>query len=207
MSTMPRREMIGRSARTLAALACSTQLAPLFAAPEQRGFKIGACEWSLRKSDPSCFEVAKAIGLDGVEVDLGRVANNLHLRQPEVQQAYREAARRQGLEIASLATAEFNNIGLKSEPRAAIWLLDAIEVARNLGLKVVLVAQFYKGELKDDKPGIDRTVELLKELAPRAHDFTEKLSEVVSTADRAAFDRAVTLLTQRTTELVAKGDR
>jgi sugar phosphate isomerase/epimerase len=160
--------MIGRSARTLAALACSTQLAPLFAAPEQRGFKIGACEWSLRKSDPSCFEVAKAIGLDGVEVDLGRVANNLHLRQPEVQQAYREAARREGLEIASLATAEFNNIGLKSEPRAALWLLDAIEVARNLGLKVILVAQFYKGDLKDDKPGVDRTVELLKELAPRA---------------------------------------
>ena len=30
-----------------------------------------------------------------------------------------------------------------------------------------------------------------EELAPRAREFTEKLSEVVTAADRAAFDRAV----------------
>src|SRR5262245_3270538 len=46
-----------------------------------------------------------------------------------------------------------------------------------------------------------------EELAPRAREFTDKLSEVVSASDRAAFDRAVLLLTQRCSELVAKGDR
>jgi DNA-binding MarR family transcriptional regulator len=46
-----------------------------------------------------------------------------------------------------------------------------------------------------------------EELAPRAREFTEKLSEVVSASDRAAFDRAVALLTQRSAELVAKDDR
>jgi DNA-binding MarR family transcriptional regulator len=46
-----------------------------------------------------------------------------------------------------------------------------------------------------------------EELAPRARDFTEKLSEVVSAEDRAAFDRAIALLTQRSAELVAKGAR
>jgi DNA-binding MarR family transcriptional regulator len=46
-----------------------------------------------------------------------------------------------------------------------------------------------------------------EELAPRAREFTEKLSEVVSASDRAAFDRAVALLTQRSAELVAKGDQ
>ncbi len=170
MSTaaLSRRQMISRTARLGAALAFSSSLAPLLAAPQDRGFKIGACEWSLRKSDPSCFEVAKRIGLDGVEVDIGRAADNLRLRRPDVQQAYLAAAKQSGLEIASLATAELNNIGLKSEPRAAIWLLDAIDVARALGVKVILVAQFYKGDLKGDKPGVDRTVDLLKELAPRA---------------------------------------
>ena len=43
-----------------------------------------------------------------------------------------------------------------------------------------------------------------EELAPRARDFTEKLSEVVTGSDRDAFDRAVALLTQRSAELVAK---
>jgi DNA-binding MarR family transcriptional regulator len=46
-----------------------------------------------------------------------------------------------------------------------------------------------------------------EELAPRAREFTEKLSEVISASDRTAFDRAVALLTQRSAELVAKGGR
>lgn len=158
---MTRRKMLS----TLGALAA---IAPMLAAPESRRFKIGACEWSLRKADPSCFAVAKEIGLDGVELDMGRAANQMKLRRPEVQQGYLEAARRSELEIASIAIAEMNNVGLKSEPRAAIWLHDSIGVATALGVKVILVAQFFAGDLQGDKIGIDRTVDLLKELAPRA---------------------------------------
>jgi sugar phosphate isomerase/epimerase len=92
----------------------------------------------------------------------------MHLRQPAVQRAYLKAARQNGLAIASLALAELNIIPLKSDPRAAIWLLDSMAVARALGVKVILVAQFFHGDLKGDKEGIDRTVEILRELAPRA---------------------------------------
>ena len=67
---LSRREMLSHTA-TAAALALGSPFAPLFAAPEKRWFKIGACEWSLGKADPSCFEVAKKIGLDGVQVDMG----------------------------------------------------------------------------------------------------------------------------------------
>lgn len=163
-----RREMIGRTTQLAATLAFGSALAPLLAAPGGRGFKIGAPEWSLRKTDPSCFEVARDIGLDGVQVNLGSAGDQMHLRQPAVQQAYLAAARQNGLEIASLALAELNNIPLKSDPRAAIWLLDSLAVAQALGVKVILVAQFFHGELKGDKEGTDRTVGLLKELAPRA---------------------------------------
>jgi sugar phosphate isomerase/epimerase len=152
----------------VAALAFSKSVAPLFASPTGQKFKIGACEWSLRKSDPSCFAVAKEIGLDGVQVDMGRAANRMQMRSGDVQRAYLEAARKAGVEIASLAIAEMNNIPLKSEPRAAIWLQDAIGVATALGVKIVLIAQFFNGDLKGDKIGTDRTVEVLKELAPRA---------------------------------------
>src|SRR5436190_15760965 len=40
------------------------------------------------------------------------------------------------------------------------------------------------------------------ELAPRALEFTQKLSEVVAPADRAAFDRAMAALTERSAKLV-----
>jgi DNA-binding MarR family transcriptional regulator len=45
-----------------------------------------------------------------------------------------------------------------------------------------------------------------EELAPRALEFTERLSEVVPPADRAAFERAVMLLTERSAKLVGNRD-
>jgi DNA-binding MarR family transcriptional regulator len=42
------------------------------------------------------------------------------------------------------------------------------------------------------------------EAAPIALDFTNRLSEVVAPSDRAAFDRAVRLLTERSAELVVE---
>src|SRR5437899_8551002 len=41
-----------------------------------------------------------------------------------------------------------------------------------------------------------------EELAPRALEFTARLSEVVTAADRVAFDRAMTALTERSAKLV-----
>jgi sugar phosphate isomerase/epimerase len=163
-----RRQWLKNGAMASSAILFSKAITPLLNGASSRRFKIGACEWSLGKSDPSCFDVAKEIGLDGVQVDMGRASNRLHLRKPEVQKAYIEAAKRTGLEIASLAMAELNSIPLKSEPCAAIWVLDSISVAQALGVTVILIAEFGNGELKGDKKSIDRTVAALKELAPRA---------------------------------------
>lgn len=165
---LTRRQMLRRASRAAAAVLFGSGLAPLFAAPQQRGFKIGACEWSLRRADPTCFEVAKRIGLDGVQVDMGRAKDDLKLRRSEVQRAYLEAAKHTGLEIASLAMAELNNVALKSEPVAALWVRDGIDVTKMMGLRVLLVAQFHNGDLKGDKSGVDHTVAVLKELAPCA---------------------------------------
>lgn len=164
-----RRAFLARGLGTACGLAAGATLPRALAEGAGRGFKIGACEWSLRKADPSCFKVAKEIGLDGVQVNLGSEGDGLHLRRPEVQRAYREAARAEGLEIASLAVAEFNNVNLATEPRAAVWLLDALEAARALEVRVVLVAMFYRGEvLPSDEAAVGRLVGLLKEVAPRA---------------------------------------
>lgn len=165
---LDRRQMITRTGSALLAALCAPAVAPLLADADKRGFKIGACDWSLRKPDPSCMALAKQIGLDGVQINMGNAENRMWLRRPEVQKAYLDAAAQNGVEIGGLALGELNNIPLKSDPRAAVWLVDAIDVAKALGVKVILVAQFYKGDLKNDPAGIGRTVELLQEIAPRA---------------------------------------
>lgn len=70
-----------------------------------RIFPIGACDWSLnRMQDVSALEVAKAIGLDGVQVSFGSVGVKYDLRKPDVQNAYREASDKLGVEKDYLRT-------------------------------------------------------------------------------------------------------
>lgn len=164
-----RRTFLRRTGIGLAAALGLSDMAPLWAAPGSRGFQIGACDWSIGKaSDVEALSVAREIGLDGVQVSLGSEANDMHLRKPEVQQAYREASARTGVAVASLAIGELNNVPFKSDPRTVPWVRDSVEVLRAMNLRVVLLAFFHRGDLRDDKAGTDETVRRLKEIAPAA---------------------------------------
>lgn len=167
--TITRRAMLRRSAQTAAGLAFAASCAPLFARNEERRFKIGACDWSIGKMDnPAAFEVAKEIGLDGVQVSLGTVANPTHLREPEVQREFKGAAKKAGIQIASLAIGELNEIPYKSDPRTVEWVSTSIDVCQALGLKTVLLAFFSNDDLRDDPAGVDEVVRRLKAVAPKA---------------------------------------
>src|SRR5437879_4986696 len=150
-------------------LAFSAPMGPVLAAQGTPRIRIGACDWSLgKKATPACFEFAKAIGLDGVQVSMGSASDDMKLRRPEVQQQFKEAARASGVEIASLAIGEMNNTPYKSDPRTEAWVSDCVEVMQALGVKVVLLAFFGKGDLVGDKEGTDEVVRRLKKVAPRA---------------------------------------
>ncbi len=165
-----RRTMLTRTAQAATAAAIASRWEPLLAAPKGRWFKIGACDWNLRKmSDPAAFDVAKEIGLDGVQVSLGTTANGMHLCKPEIQQAYREAMKRTGLEIGSIAIGECNRVPLKSDPRAAKWLSDSIDVCKAMGLTVTMPACFGAGDLDMSKAAeIDHLVKVLKDCSAKA---------------------------------------
>ena len=162
-----RRRFLVRSAQATALAAFASSLTPLFAGPDSRRFKIGACDWSMgKRSDPAALDLAKQIGLDGVQIDMGTIGNDMHLRRPEVQKAYIEASKRTGMEIASMAEAEFWQAPLKTDPRAARWLSDSIDVCTALGMKVTMPACF---ELDmNDKAGIDHAVGIFKSVAKKA---------------------------------------
>jgi sugar phosphate isomerase/epimerase len=136
-----------------------------------KGFLIGACDWNLGKmSDPGSFAVARQIGLDGVQVSLGTAKNDMHLRKPEVQKAFLQAARKNKVKIASLAIGELNNVPYKSEPQTEQWVSDCVDVCKAMKVKVVLLAFFGKGDLRNDPKGVDAVVKRLKKVAPKARD-------------------------------------
>lgn len=131
--------------------------------------KIGACDWSIGGlSKVEALQTARKIGLDGVQVSLGTLANNMQLRRPEIQQQYREMAAGTGVEIGGLAIGELNNIPYKSDPRTEEWVSDSIEVAQQLGCKVILLAFFGKGDLKNDDAGQKEVIRRLRKVAAKA---------------------------------------
>ncbi len=171
-----RRDVLRRGAQAAALAAMAGRMAPLFAAPSSRWFKIGACEWNLGKADPSSLDVAKSIGLDGIQVDTGSPGAGLPLLKPEVQQGYLEAAKRTGMGIASIAMGALNSVPLKSDPRAAQWLMQALDACKAMGLIVVMPACFGNGDLDMAKTAeIDHLVGVLKEATAKA----EKLGLVI----------------------------
>ena len=133
------------------------------------GFLIGACDWNLGKmGDAGSFAVAKQIGLDGVQVSLGTAKNDMHLRRPEIQKQFIEAAKKSDVKIASLAIGELNNIPYKSDPRTEEWVSGSIDACKALKAKVVLLAFFGNGDLRGDKKGTAVVVERLKKVADKA---------------------------------------
>ncbi len=172
-SHITRRKMMTNTARAVAGLTLTASCAPLAKRPSaetcDRGFKIGVCDWTIgKRTDPAALEMAKRIGLDGVQVDFGRGENDLPLCNLQLQKTYLAEAKKHNIEIASLALGVLNNVPYKSDPRAERWVAESIDVCKAMGVGVVLVAFFSKADLRNDKEGTDVVVRRLRAVAPKA---------------------------------------
>jgi L-ribulose-5-phosphate 3-epimerase len=164
--------MMAGTVRAAAGLALTCSCAPSLKREQTKaptGFKLGICDWTIGKTaNPGSFEIAKRIGLDGVQVDFGSGENSLPLFDEQLQQDILDAARTQKMEIASLAMGVLNNVPYKSDPRAERWVRRGIEVAETMGAKIILLAFFGNGDLKGDEQGTNEVVQRLRQVAPDA---------------------------------------
>jgi L-ribulose-5-phosphate 3-epimerase len=162
-----RRELIVKGAQVASAGVAGVPW--LQAKTAQAGFKIGACDWTLgKRADPAALVMAKRLGLDGIQVDVGGPKNGMPVLKAEVQKLYLETAAKQQVEIGSLAIGSLNDVPYKSDPRAEQWVSDSIDACQALGVKVVLLAFFAKGDLLNDPEGVAAVVQRLRKVAPKA---------------------------------------
>ncbi len=129
--------------------------------------KLGMCDWSLRSRDAASVPLAKKLGLDGLQIQMGDPKAGVPLRRAEVQKQYLDAARLHGVAIPSICPLFLNQLPLFAEPVTALWLLDSIAVARNLGAPVIMLPFFGNGELREPWQ-IDRTVDVARQAARHA---------------------------------------
>jgi L-ribulose-5-phosphate 3-epimerase len=166
-----RRGLMVNAARAAAALTLTSSCALVGQrkAKAAAGFKIGVCDWTIGKTaNPASFELAKKIGVDGVQVDFGRAEDNLPLFDADLQKRILDAARKENLQLASTAMGVLNSVPYKSDPRAERWVRKAIDVAHAMGTNIILLAFFGKGDLKGDEQGVNAVVNRLRQAAPHA---------------------------------------
>ena len=131
-------------------------------------FKIGVTDWNLRQEGKTeAVSLAKRLGFDGVQVSLGVGTEKLPLADPAVQAAYKAESQRVGLPLASVCLNVLHRNYLKSDPLGQRWVSDAIAIAKNLGVKVILLPFFGRGALQTQAE-MDYVGDALREIAPAA---------------------------------------
>lgn len=131
-------------------------------------FKVGAPDWSLKQEAKlESVALAKKIGFDGVQISLGVGADKLPLSDPALQKAFLDESKRVGLPLASVCLNILHRNILKSDPLGQRWVADSIPIAKNLGVKVILLPFFGKGALQT-RSEMDYVGDVLREIAPIA---------------------------------------
>ncbi len=154
--------------------------------------QLGVPDWNLHlDADPRAVEKAAALGFAGVQISFGRklVDGKMPLDHPEIITAYLAASKQYRLPIDGTCVDRLHDNGLKSDPLATHWVLDAIRLTHALKVRVLLVPFFGRWaiETQTDK---DRVADSLRELAPEA----EKAGVVLGLEDTISAEDNVRIL-------------
>jgi sugar phosphate isomerase/epimerase len=167
--TISRRHLIAGSAALPWLAACRT----LQSENDGGRIRLGICDWSIgARGNPSAFDAARAMGLQGVQISPRRAEDRLSYADAAMQESYREKSRETGVAVASLGLTVTNGCPLATDDRAVSWLEQTIDATQAFGCTAILIAFFGKGdltrgpELKTKE--IDAVVDRLKAVAKRA---------------------------------------
>ena len=153
--------------------------------------RVGMTDWNLgQRGDIAKIALAREIGLDGIQVSLqfptdGKTPT---LRDPKTQAAFRRAALENGIQICSLAIGSpgKSRLPLHTNPAAAILLVEAVEVARNLGTNNILLPILGDSHIDmTNQSQVNTFVAMMKEVARYAekHDVVVGIEDWISAED------------------------
>jgi sugar phosphate isomerase/epimerase len=146
------------------------------AGPRPQPVRVGMTDWNLgQRGDISKIALAREIGLDGIQVSVQYPTDGTPtLRDPKTQAAFKRAALDNGIQICSLAIGSpgRSRLPLHTNPAAAILLVEAIEVAHNLGTNNILLPILGDSHIDmTSQAQVDAFVAMMKEVARYAERY------------------------------------
>ncbi len=210
VSPLSRRHFLAASSIALIGTAASS-LERLVAADAPRPrYRIAVCDWMiLKRQKLGAFQLAKDIGADGLEVDMGglgeRETFDNQLAKSEVRDQFLAKARELNVEISSLAMSGFYSQSFAERPTVPRMIDDCIATMKAMGVKVAFLPLGVKGDLVKHPELRPAIVQRLKaagahadkagvvigiETALAAKDEVQLLADIGSPAIRSYFNFA-----------------
>jgi L-ribulose-5-phosphate 3-epimerase len=153
--------------------------------------RVGMTDWNLgQRGDISKIALAREIGLDGIQVSVQYPTDGKTptVRDPKTQAAFKRAALENGIQICSLAIGSpgRSRLPLHTNPAAAILLVEAVEIAHNLGTNNILLPILGDSHIDmANQRQVDTFVTMMKEVARYAerYDVVVGLEDWISAED------------------------
>jgi len=174
--SISRRRFLGNAAlATAAGLLQSCKLpgvdaAAAFASPR---YKISVCDIYLNNAQkPKSLDVAKKIGIQGLEVSMGSLGKNdtfdNKLADPAVLQAYLDRAKQDNIEISSVAMTGLYGQSFAERPTYERMVQDSLDMAKKMNAKVVFLPLGTYSDLAKNPELRPAVVERLKKVGANA---------------------------------------
>ena len=147
--------------------------------------RVGMTDWNLgQRGDITKVALAREIGLDGIQVSVQYPTDPKAptVRDEKTQEAYRRAALDNGIQICSLAIGNPGKarLPMHTNPAFAILLVEAVEIAHNLGTNNILLPILGDSHIDmTSQAQVDTFVTTMKEVAR----YAEKYGVVVALED------------------------
>lgn len=137
----------------------------LFAASKKSSYKIAVIDLMiLKRQKVSAIPLAKEIGADGLEIDMGGLGNrdtfDNKLADPEIRQQYINTAKELGIEFCSLAMTGFYAQSFATRPTYQKMVQDCLDTMKEMNIKVAFLPLGVQGDLVKNpelrKPIVER---------------------------------------------------
>ena len=138
--------------------------------------RVGMTDWNLgQRGDITKIALAREIGLDGIQVSVQYPTDGAPtLRDTKTQAAFTRAALDNGIQICSLAIGNPGKarLPMHTNPAFAILLVEAVEIAHNLGTNNILLPILGDSHIDmTNQAQVDGFVVMMKEVARYAERY------------------------------------
>jgi sugar phosphate isomerase/epimerase len=187
-----RRDFVKKASAATAAVPALTQAQGRGRGPMQtketlnpQPVRVGMTDWNLgMRGDITKVALAREIGLDGIQVSVQYPTDGKTptVRDDKTQEAFRRAALENGVQICSLAIGNpgKSRMPMHTSPAFAILLVEAVEIAHNLGTNNILLPILGDSHIDmTNQAQVDTFIATRKEVAR----YGEKYGVVVGLED------------------------